>query len=166
MQPILESLALHLISTSGPGLGDTCIIVPNRRSGLFLHRHLANHIDQVQWSPQILSINDFINEISNLQIGDSVDMLFTLYDIYAEHVEFPEPLDEFYYWGEIMLKDFDELDKYLVDARMLFSNILDLKQLEDPLAGLEPEQIKFIRQFWEGFHEGDRTREKDHFLES
>ncbi len=165
MQPILESLASHLISTAGSNLGDTRIILPNRRAGLFLQRHLARHSKQVHWSPQIFAINDFINEISQLQICDSIELLFTLHDIYRESVDDPEPFDEFYYWGEIMLRDFDELDKYLVDAHMLFSNIIDLKELEEPLAGLEAEQIKFIRQFWEGFHEGDRTPEKDQFLE-
>lgn len=165
MQPFLESLALHLIRTGGQGLGDIRIIVPNRRSGLFLQRHLAIHSKHVQWSPEISSINDFITEVSQLRLSDTVEMLFALYDVYTAHVEFPEPFDDFYFWGEIMLRDFDELDKYLVDAQMLFRNIIDLKELEDPLAGLDTEQINFIRQFWEGFHEGDRTREKDKFLE-
>ena len=80
-------------------------------------------------------------------------------------MENPDPFDEFYYWGEMMLKDFDELDKYMVDAEMLFSNIIDLPTQKDSLAGLDTEQIKFIRQFWEGFHEGDITPEKDQFLE-
>ena len=165
MQPILESLALYLIRTSGTNLGDIRIILPNRRAGLFLQRHLARHHKHVQWSPRIYAINDFINEISLLNICDPVEVLFTLHDIYQECVENPDPFDEFYYWGEMMLKDFDELDKYMVDAEMLFSNIIDLKTLEEPLAGLETEQIKFIRQFWEGFHEGDITPEKDQFLE-
>jgi len=165
MQPILESLALYLIRTSGTNLGDIRIILPNRRAGLFLQRHLARHHKHVQWSPRIYAINDFINEISLLNICDPVEVLFTLHDIYQECAENPDPFDEFYYWGEMMLKDFDELDKYMVDAEMLFSNIIDLKTLEEPLAGLETEQIKFIRQFWEGFHEGDITPEKDQFLE-
>jgi len=165
MQPILESLALHLIRTSGPDLGEIRIVLPNRRAGLFLQRHLARHSKQVHWSPRIYAINDFINEISQLNICDTVELLFTLHDIYSNCVELPDPFDEFYYWGEIMLKDFDELDKYMVDAHMLFSNIIDLKELEEPLAGLEPEQIQFIHQFWEGFHEGERTMEKEQFLQ-
>jgi len=165
MQPILESLAIHLIRTSGSNLGDTRIILPNRRAGLFLQRHLSFHSKKVDWTPRIFSINDFINEISLLKICDPVELLFGLYDIYQDCVDNPEPFDEFYFWGEIMLRDFDELDKYLVDAEMLFSNIIDLKELEEPMAGLESEQIEFIRQFWEGFHEGDSTQEKEQFLE-
>ncbi|MCK5136950.1 MAG: PD-(D/E)XK nuclease family protein [Bacteroidales bacterium] len=165
MQPILESLAIHLIQTSGHDLGDCRIILPNRRSGLFLQRHLARHSHDVRWSPRIYAINDFISEISLLKTTDPIELLFILYDIYEGCVEHPEPFDEFYFWGEIMLNDFDELDKYLVDANMLFSNIIDLKDIEEPLAGLDEEQIAFIRQFWTGFHEGDRTPEKDKFLD-
>lgn len=165
MRPILESLALFLTRTSGPDLGDIRIILPNRRAGLFLQKHLSRHFKQVQWAPRIYAINDFINEISLLNICDPVEALFNLHDIYQNSVENPDPFDEFYYWGEIMLRDFDELDKYMVDADMLFRNIIDLKVLEEPLSGLETEQIEFIRQFWEGFHEGNITSEKNQFLE-
>ncbi|MCK4746928.1 MAG: PD-(D/E)XK nuclease family protein, partial [Bacteroidales bacterium] len=165
MQPILESLAIHLIRTCGTALGEVTIILPNRRAGLFLQRHLARHGKEVRWSPQIYAINDFINEISLLENPDPVELLFTLYDIYSECVEHPDPFDEFYYWGEIMLRDFDEMDKYLVDAEMLFTNIIDLKEIEEPLAGLDEDRIKFILQFWNGFHEGDLTPEKEKFLD-
>lgn len=165
MQPILETLAKHLIATSGDHPGEMRIILPNRRAGLFLQRHLAEHAQQVQWSPRIYAINDFINEMSHLRMADPVEVLFTLYDLYKEMADPPDPFDEFYFWGEMMLRDFDELDKYLVDAGMLFSNIIDLKQLEEPMAGLDAGQIRFIRQFWEGFHEGEYTREKNQFIE-
>lgn len=165
MKPILESLAKHLARQDGPGLGNMRIILPNRRAGLFLQRHLSLHIKEVQWAPRIYAINDFISENSELSLCDPVEALFSLYDIYQESVETPDPLDEFYFWGEIMLRDFDELDKYQVDPDMLFKNIIDLKMLEDALAGLDAEQIKFVRQFWAGFHEGDQTPEKEKFLD-
>ncbi len=163
MQPILESLALYLVQ-SETTLGDTRIILPNRRATLFLQRHLARHSRQIQWSPGIYAINDYINETSLIELSDPVETLFNLYDIYRDLVEHPEALDEFYFWGEVMLRDFDELDKYLVDAEMLFRNIKDLKSLEEPFAGLDPKQLEFIRQFWTGFHKGDHTPEKDQFL--
>jgi hypothetical protein len=79
-------------------------------------------------------------------------------------MERPESFDEFYFWGEMMLGDFDDLDKYLVDVEMIFKNIRDLKELEEPLAGLEEHQFRLIRQFWAGFHEGSSTPEKEKFL--
>jgi len=166
MQPILETLAKHLIQTSSGALADTRIILPNRRAGLFLQRHLATHTRLTGWAPHIYTISDFIDEKSQLELSDPIELFFTLYDIYREVVEYPEPLDEFYLWGEMMLSDFDELDKYLVDADMLFRNIIDLKVLEEPMAGLEPEQLEFIRQFWTGFHSGDPSPEKEQFLRS
>jgi len=165
-QPILETLAIHLIRSSSNGLGNTRIILPNRRAGLFLQRHLTKHIKKTGWSPRIYAISDFIDESSQLERSDPIDLFFTLYDIYHESVEHPDSLDEFYQWGEMILRDFDELDKYLVDAAMLFNNIIDLKALEEPMAGLEPEQLEFIRQFWTGFHAGDQTPEKEQFLRS
>ncbi len=166
MQPILEKLAIHLVQTAAGDLGDTRIILPNRRAGLFLQRHLAIHIKNTEWAPHIYTISDFIDEQSLLELSDPIDLFFKLYDIYQEAVEHPESLDEFYLWGEMMLRDFDELDKYLVDADMLFRNINDLKALEEPMAGIEPEQLEFIKQFWTGFHWGDPSPEKEQFLKS
>ena len=165
MQPILESLAKHLVNTGGAGSGETRIILPNRRAGLFLQRHLARMSPDVRWSPRIYAISDFINEFSHIDACDPVEAVFTLHEVYQKVKEQPDPLDEFFYWGEIMIHDFDELDKYLVDAGMLFRNIADLKEIEEPLAGLDDPQISFISQFWEGFHEGRVTPEKDQFLE-
>lgn len=163
-QPILETLAIHLSGSDPDLLGRTRIILPNRRAGLFLQRHLAVHSVKVGWAPLVFSMTDFINEISELEHGEPVELLFALCDIYQELVDQPSTLDEFYHRGETMIRDFDELDKYLVDAEMLFTNIMDLKALEEPLAGLEQDQIEFIRQFWTGFHSGEQTREKEEFL--
>jgi CRISPR/Cas system-associated exonuclease Cas4 (RecB family) len=165
MQPILETLAKHLLDTASEDLGNTRIIVPNRRAGLFLQRHLAGHISGTSWAPQVFTISEFIDELSILEAADHLDLCFTLYDVYSSSVEHPESMDEFFLWGEMILRDFDELDKYLVDAELLFRNIIDLKELEQPLAGLEPDQLEFIRQFWAGFHGGERTIEKEQFLQ-
>lgn len=164
MQSFLETLAKHLSGIPGPELGEMQIILPNRRAGLFLQRHMVNHNDIVRWAPKIAAINDFVDETSNLELGDPFELLFTLYDVYCGCVSNPDTFDEFYYWGEIMIRDFDEMDKYLVDSEMLFSNIIDLKELEEPLAGFTDHQITFLRQFWTGFHYGDPTPEKEEFI--
>ena len=165
MRPILESLAMHLVQTDSTRSGETRVILPNRRSGIFLRRHLACHAPDVRWAPEIIAISDFVDEISQIKRVDHTEAVFHLYDIYRGLKEQPETLDEFYYWGERMISDFDELDKYMVDAEMLFRNIADLKEIEEPMAGLEESQISFIRRFWEGFHEGSHTAEKKQFLE-
>ncbi|HDS07348.1 MAG TPA: PD-(D/E)XK nuclease family protein [Bacteroides sp.] len=164
MKPFLEILAIHLIRSFGRELGDCVLILPNRRSGLFLRHHLAAHTDQVMWVPRMYPVSDFIDRVSILEQPDPVELQFILYDLYAGMVEQPDSFDDFYYWGEMMTGDFDELDKYRVDADMIFRNIADLKELEDPAAGLEQEQVDLIRRFWGGFHEGSHTPEKEKFI--
>ena len=165
IRPILDTLAKHLVDTHKSGTGGTQVILPNRRAGLFLQQHLARYTREPGWAPQIYSIGDYIDEFSLLTLADPIDQLLVLYDIYREVKANPEPLDEFYYWGEIMVKDFDEIDKYLIDPDLLFTNITDLKEIEEPLAGLDDWQISFVRQFWEGFHHGQPTSEKKEFIE-
>ena len=165
MQPILESLARYLADTPGEESARTRIILPNRRAGLFLQRNLSKYNTSAAWSPSIYAINDFISEMSQLELCDPVEAVFMLHDIHFDLKEHAEPLDEFFHWGEIMLNDFDEMDKYLVDPLQIFQNIADLKELEEPFAGLEPSQLVFLRQFWDGFFAGNDTPEKARFLE-
>lgn len=165
MQAILESLARYLAKAPGEEAAQTKIILPNRRAGLFLQRNLARHSTAVSWSPEIYAINDFIGELSQLELCDPVEAVFLLHDIHRDIKENAEALDEFFHWGEIMLHDFDEMDKYLVDPLLLFRNIADLKEIEEPFAGIEDAQLVFIRQFWEGFYAGKNSPEKEHFIE-
>jgi len=165
-EAILKRLADYLLRTAREGEDDLLVILPNRRAGLFLQRYLSESTGSSMWMPRVCGIGDFIESESRLCLSDPVELQFRLYDIYSALVVDSEPLDEFMLWGEMMIRDFDELDKYLVDAGQLFRNIHDLKALEEPLAGLEPEQIEFIRQFWEGFYEGDMTPEKRKFLQT
>lgn len=165
MQPILETLAKHIVDTHTTGTGEIRIILPNRRAALFLQQHLSKHVQHVGWMPVIYAIGDFIDDYSLLSLADPTEVILILYEIYAELKTNPESLDEFYFWGEVMVRDFDELDKYLVEPVSLFLNIKDLKEMEEPLAGLDPAQIEFVKQFWEGFHHGESTPEKEQFLE-
>ncbi len=166
MRPILESLAIQIAESHPAHMEEVRVILPNRRSGVFLQKYLAKHRKKAGWAPQISSIEDFINEISLLDQADPVELLFISYDRYRGMVPSPEPFDEYFHWGEVMLRDFDEIDKYLVNASQLFTNVMDLKKLEEPFAGLEEAQLRFIRQFWEGFYNGDRTPEKVQFLDT
>ena len=73
--------------------------------------------------------------------------------------------DTFYFWGDMLLADFDQIDKYLIDADMLFSNIGDLKALEGDHSYLTDDQIRVIRQFWQSFGSGSScSDEQRHFL--
>jgi CRISPR/Cas system-associated exonuclease Cas4 (RecB family) len=165
-KPFLESLAEFLLSAENGGLENTWILLPNRRAGIFLQQHLARRSQVVGWMPEILTISDFVTRFSELEAAEPADLVVELYLIYSRLKDRAEDLDEFWYWGELMLADFDEVDKYRVEAADLFRNIRDLKEIEEPLAGLEETQIRFIRQFWEGFLAGSPSAEKTHFLDT
>ncbi len=76
MRPILESLALYLANTPSKESARTRIILPNRRAGLFLQRNLSRHNTSVSWTPAICAINDFISELSQLDLCDPVEAVF------------------------------------------------------------------------------------------
>lgn len=141
-----------------------CFVFPNRRSGLFFKRFLLKHCSGTQWAPKIITINELMQEISGLQLADPLDQIIELYTIYSKLAPIPESFDTFFPWGEMMLNDFDTLDKYLVDPELLFKNISELKEIDERFGGLEEEQLEFIRKFWKNFHSGEMTREKDVFL--
>ncbi len=160
----LEALAKYITTQVEGDPAGRCFVFPNRRSGLFFKRFLVKHTKGTGWSPRILTINELMTELSGYQQADPLDMLFALHDIYSAKAAFPEPFDTFYAWGEMMISDFDTLDKYLVDPDAIFRNIRELKEIDEEFGGLEEEQVEFIRKFWKSFHQGDVTKEKELFL--
>ncbi len=165
----LEALAKYVLEEhrSNPlrrPLSQSCYIFPNRRSGLFFKRFLVKHAKGTLWAPRIFTINELMQELSGFEQADPLEALFTLHDIYSAKSPSPEPFDSFYQWGEMMLNDFDTLDKYLADPVAIFRNIGELKEIDESFGTLEPEQVEFIRQFWKSFHQGETTQEKEIFL--
>ena len=114
-------------------------VFPNRRTGLFFQKYLSEVSEKPLFSPTILTINDLFVQLSGKQAADRISMLFKLYDIYLRHSGSSETFDEFLYWGEMLLNDFDDIDKYMADARMLFTNVTDLREIENDFSFLSPE---------------------------
>ena len=111
---------------------------------------------------RVVSIDELMSEISGLRIGDRVRLVTELYKVYSEF--HPESFDKFYFWGEMLLTDFDTIDKYLIDADMLFRNLADIKELEADVSYLSPVQLKIIA-FWANFtDETSLSEEKRRFL--
>lgn len=98
-------------------------------------------------SPMMLTINDFFYKVTEHHATDRVRLLLVLYDCYKELNPKAEPLDEFIFWGDVILGDFDDVDKYLVDASQLFTNVADLKQMQDNFSYLTETQRKAIEGF-------------------
>ena len=109
-------------------------------------------------------MDDIMCNTSSFTVGDKIRLITELYKIYAEYHP-AETFDKFYFWGEMLLSDFDLIDKYLIDADMLFRNLCDLKELEAVLSYLTPEMRRVISSFWSHFTEEDNlSEEKRKFL--
>lgn len=164
MIPFLYQVASLFYSKYGAEVSRLAFVFPNRRTGLFFQKYLSEVSEKPLFSPTILTINDLFVQLSGKQTADRISMLFKLYDIYLDHSGSSETFDEFLYWGEMLLNDFDDIDKYMVDGRMLFTNVTDLREIENDFSFLSPEQIAAIRTFWSSFYPKGDTPNQEQFL--
>lgn len=144
-------------------------IFPNRRSLLFFQKYLGQEYHakygKPLLSPNMQTINDFVVSLGGLVPVSSVKALYTLYRCYSDkRGGNVESFDDFVYWGDIILRDFDDIDKYLVNATQLFTNIRDLKELSDDYSYLSPRQIEAIESFWGNFSAEPHTEKKEAFF--
>ncbi len=149
----LEQIVHELKQEFGKGIADLTLIVPTRRAVVFLRQALAKAYQQTIWAPRMVSIQDFVRQTDGRQFPDIMPLVFELYQCYGQVMRKTDPqwhetFEQFYNWGEMLVKDFDEVDKYLVDAKQLFTNIKDLKEIE-AFFDLPPENLEHVKRFWE-----------------
>lgn len=164
MNTFLSRIAELFYRSYGAEINRLAFVFPNRRAGLFFQKYLAEISEKPLFSPTVLTINDLFVQLSGKQSADRISMLFLLYEIYTRISGSSETFDEFLYWGEMLLNDFDDVDKYMADARMLFTNVTDLRAIEDDFSFLSEEQIAAIRSFWSSFYPRNDTPNQQHFL--
>ena len=164
MQPFLQLVAYDLYTKIGNDLSRTVLVFPNKRANLFFNEYLAEESDQPIWSPAAMSISDLLQKLSVQKAGDPIRLVCELYKVFKEETESRETLDDFYFWGELLISDFDDVDKNMVDADKLFSNLQDLKNLMDDYEFLDEEQEEAIRQFFQNFSIERRTELKEKFI--
>ena len=158
MEPFLKKIARTFYEKEKQNLTNFAFIFPNRRAGLFFRKYLAESAEKPIFSPAILTIKDLFEHLSGLQLCDHIQLLFKLYSVYKRITQTEETFDHFLFWGEIMLNDFDDIDKYIVNSEQLFSNLSDLKALDiNPIEYLTIEQLSAIRSFWSGFGEEETS---------
>lgn len=159
MQTFLQLVAQDLHNKVGNDLSRTAVVFPNKRASLFFNEHLAAQSNCPLWSPAYVSISDLFRQLSPLQSGDPIRLVCELYKVFREETKSEESLDDFYFWGELLISDFDDVDKNLVDANKLFSNLQDLKNIMDDYEFLSTEQEEAIQQFFQNF-----SIEKERYL--
>ena len=162
MKGFLEEVAGDLYARYGEGLSERAILFPSRRARLFFVDALTRIAGRPMWQPEWVTVDDLTAEISGLRVGDRVRLITELYKVYSQYHN--EPFDKFYFWGDMLLTDFDTIDKYLIDAGMLFRNISEIKEIEADISYLTPAQLRILA-FWSSLGEvADLSEEKRRFL--
>ena len=151
MNSFLYRIAQVYYSEYQETISDLTFVFPNRRAGLFFQRYISEIAARPVFSPEIVTINECFTSASHWQTADRLSNLFRLYRIYKEQSGSDETFDSFVFWGEMLLSDFEDVDKYRVDARQLFTNITELKQIDQLFNVFSEKQVEAIRQFWSNF---------------
>jgi hypothetical protein len=164
MNNFLKAIAEKLYNTGSNDMVDYCLVFPNRRAGLYFNMYLAELAQKPVWSPVIYTISDLMVKLSGIQPGDEMSLIFELYHTYKRIKKSDEGFDSFFYWGEVMLADFDDIDKNLVNTADLFQNLADIKEIENTFDYLTEDQINAIRSFWLSFNPGKYSDHQQEFI--
>lgn len=164
MPSFLHLLARDLIRKYDGNFENVTLIFPNKRAGLFLADELSKLISQPTWMPEICTLADFISRQTGIRKADDMALIIKLYKSYIKASGSNEKFEDFYFWGNMLLGDFDDIDKYLADAKAVFSNLVSLKELELSFPYLTEEQIEAIRSFWNSFNPDKYSNEQREFL--
>lgn len=159
MNSFLKNTAQDILSNH-QNLQDICIILPNRRAGLFFTQHLGTLISEPTWLPEIKTIEDIFYQYAGQRPADDLTLIFELYKVYQGIHPEPEPFDKFFFWGEMILKDYNDLDQFMANASKLYHHLSEIKDLESDLSFLSQGQIDLIKQFWSSFQHQDKSHQE------
>src|SRR5688572_15913594 len=170
MKSFLQELAEEVVREHGRKLDALTIVFPNRRAALYFRKHLGSLLDKPAFSPSLVTIEDFIHQFSAWKVPDKLQLIHQLHYVYNNvlarfdrNSTGGESFDQFYFWGEMLLKDFDEADKYLVNADLLFKDLSHQKEVDSSFDFLTEEQREFLKSFWINFDEKESAN-KTKFL--
>ncbi len=155
MPTFIQQLSRELLATYGKTIGEICVVFPSRRACVFMQDSIAKASATATWAPALYAIEDFVPTLQSVNVLDPISLTFELFPIYQ--TLFPnETFDQFYAWGQLMVADFDEVDKHLLDGKKVFENLAELKRIDTSIDAwlnedgkLSPHQEAFMR-FWDG----------------
>lgn len=165
MKTFLEYVAQDIIEKYGTDLSRIAVVFPNKRASLFLNDHLTRLVDKPIWSPAYITISELFRSKSQLTVADPIKLICDLYKSFIKYTDKKEEtLDHFYGWGQILLADFDDIDKNMADAAKVFANVRDIHEMDD-VSYLSSEQIEIIQRFFSNFSANQNSRLKEEFLQ-
>ena len=164
METFLKQVAHDLYNKTEGNFTKVAIVFPNKRASLFFNEYLAQESDCPIWSPTYVSISELFRQSSDLSIADPIKLVCDLYKVFQKATGSKETLDDFYFWGEMLIADFDDADKNMADTHALFSNLKDLNKLMDNYDFLEEGQKEALSQFFHNFSINQVTELKQRFI--
>lgn len=136
--PFLKSVADYIHENYKDNVENLCIVLPNKRASLFLKNFLSQAFAKTIWLPTIISAEELITELSGLKTLEEIDLVCHLYESYKFcYGTNAETFDSFAKWGQLILQDFNEIDRYLADSEQLYENLKDIKEIENWSLGAE-----------------------------
>ena len=163
MKSFLEYVAEDIIRKYGTDLSRTAVVFPNKRASLFLNHQLARIAQKPLWSPAYITISELFRQQSELHVADPIKLVCDLHQSFCLETGSDESLDKFYGWGQLLISDFDDIDKNMADPDRVFANLRDIHELDD-LSYLTDEQRELLRHFFSHFTEEHETELKQRFL--
>ena len=163
MKPFLEHVAEDILCKYGEDLSRVAVVFPNKRASLFLNEHLARKAGKPIWSPAYITISDLFRQHSQRQVADPIKLICDLHKSFTAQTGIDETLDHFYGWGQLLLADFDDIDKQLADADRVFTNLSDLHEMDDD-SFLTDEQRQVLRRFFSNFSDDHNSELRQRFL--
>ena len=164
METFLKQVAHDLYNKTEGNFTKVAIVFPNKRASLFFNEYLAQESDRPIWSPTYVSISELFRQSSDLSIADPIKLVCDLYKVFQKATGSKETLDDFYFWGEMLIADFDDADNNMADTHALFSNLKDLNELMDNYDFLEEGQKEALSQFFHNFSINQVTELKQRFI--
>nr|WP_314865258.1 PD-(D/E)XK nuclease family protein [uncultured Flavobacterium sp.] len=130
--PFLAKIAVVLIDNYSNKLSDTVVILPNKRAKVFLTEAIKNQVSQTVLSPEIISIEDFIQNIAGIRSVDAIEQLFEFYEVYLAITPSTQQqsFELFANWAKTLLQDFNEIDRYLLDPSHVLTYLKDIEDIK------------------------------------
>ena len=164
MKTFLKYVARDILEKYGNNLSDIAVVFPNKRAALFLNESLARLTDHPIWSPSYITISDLFRKHSTLKVGDPIKLVCDLHKTFVACTGIDETLDHFYGWGQLLITDFDDIDKNMAEAEKLFANLSNIHELDD-ISYLTEEQKTLIKKFFSNFNDDHNSELKKRFLQ-
>ncbi|SDA82027.1 PD-(D/E)XK nuclease superfamily protein [Algoriphagus alkaliphilus] len=159
MHSFLKNTAKEILEKH-ENLQNLSIVLPNRRAGLFFTQHLGTLISEPTWMPEVKTIEDIFYQYAGQRPADDLTLIFEVYRVYRDLHPNPEDFDRFFFWGEMILKDFNDVDQFMADAKRLYHQLAEFKEFESDQSFLTEGQVELIQQFWNSFIRQDRMHQE------